>query len=86
MDFQAIIQQQQEQLAVMQTQIQVLLVEGARRGNGEGEEGSREVGRGGGIKIAKPQIFDGMLSKITGFIIAYKLYIRMRMREEPVER
>jgi len=46
----------------------------------------REVGRqGGGIEVAKPQIFDGMPSKVAGFITACKLYIRMRMREKTVE-
>jgi len=33
----------------------------------------------------KSQIFDGTSSKVAGFIIACKLYIRMRLREEPVE-
>jgi len=46
----------------------------------------REVGRGGGAEVAKPQIFDGTTARVTGFITAYKLYIRMRMREETVER
>ena len=64
----------------MQAQIQALLVGGAV----EGEEVAREVGREGGVEVAKPQIFDGMLSKVIGFITAYKLYIRMRMREESV--
>jgi len=45
----------------------------------------REVGRGGGGEVEKPQIFNSTLSKVTGFITAYKLYIRMRMREKPVE-
>ena len=33
----------------------------------------------------KSQIFDGTSSKIAEFIIACKLYIRMRLREELVE-
>ena len=33
----------------------------------------------------KSQIFDGTSSKVAGFIIACKLYIRMRLREELVE-
>ena len=45
----------------------------------------REVGRGGGAEVAKPQIFDGMIARVAGFITACKLYIRMRIREEPVE-
>ena len=64
----------------MQTQIQALLAEGA------GEKVIlREVERGGGAEVVKPQIFDGMTSKVTGFISACKLYIRMKLREEPVE-
>ena len=80
-NFHAIIRQQQEQLAVMQMQIQALLAE--RTGGGEAMP--REVGREGGVEIAKPQIFDSTSSKVAGFITACKLYIRMRLREEPVE-
>ena len=75
-----IIRQQQKQLAAMQMQIQTLLAEGA------GEEAvPREIGRGGEGKVAKPQIFNGTLSKVAGFITACKLYIRIKMREELVE-
>ena len=45
----------------------------------------REVGRGRGAEVAKPQIFDRITARVAGFIIAYKLYIRMKMREETVE-
>jgi len=65
----------------IQAQIQVLLAGGA--GGGEGV--ARGAGRGGGAEIAKPQIFDGMSSRVTGFITACKLYIRIKMREELVE-
>ena len=50
----------------------------------EGER-AREVGRGGGAEVVKPQIFDGTATRIAGFITVCKLYIRMKMREEPVE-
>jgi len=80
-NFHTIIRQQQEQLAAMQVQIQALLAGEA----GGGEAMPREVGRGGGVEVAKPQIFDGMLSKVAGFIIVCKLYIRMKLRKEPVE-
>ena len=53
-------------------QIQALLEGGARVGEGATE-------------VAKPQIFDGMSSKVAGFITACKLYIRMKLREELVE-
>jgi len=36
--------------------------------------------------VAKPQIFDGMSLKIAKFISACKLYIRMNLKEELVER
>jgi len=32
-------------------------------------------------KIAKPPNFNRDASKVAGFVIAYKLYIKMRMRE-----
>ena len=66
----------------MQTQIQTLLARGAAGV----EERPRKVGRGGEAEIAKPQIFNGILSKATRFITVCKLYIRMRLREEPVKR
>ena len=75
-----IIRQQQEQMATMQAQIQVLLV---------------AVGTGGGIatgsntgahmEVAKPAIFNGETGKVGGFISACKLYIRNRMRGDIVE-
>ena len=60
----------------MQAQIQALLAR---------EAGGREKRREEGVEIAKPQIFDGILTKVGGFISACKLYIRMRMRGELVE-
>jgi len=63
-DLYTIIRQQQEQLAAMQAQLQALV--------------EREVGGGATIavistEVARPQIFDGTLSKISGFItVIYK--------------
>jgi len=37
------------------------------------------------LEVAKLPLFDGDSGKVIGFVIAYKLYIRMRMREEMVE-
>ena len=63
----------------MQVQIQALLAE---RG---GKERAREVGRRGGAEVVKPKIFNGTTARIAGFITACKLYIRMKMKGEPVE-
>ena len=62
-------------------QIQALLAEEA-----EGREAMpRKVERREGVEVVKPQIFNGMLSKVAEFITACKLYIRMKLREKPVE-
>ena len=49
----------------------------------------REVGkepeRTANLDIAKPQLFDGTLSKVSGFITKYKLYIRNKLAETIVE-
>jgi len=78
-DFHTIIRQHQEQLVAMQAQIQTLLV------GGNGGEAPREGGREG-VEVTKPQILDGSPAKVGGFILACKLYIRMRLRGESVER
>ena len=36
-------------------------------------------------EVAWLQVFDRISAKISGFMIAYKLYIRMKMREVTVE-
>jgi len=80
----AIIHQQQEQLAAMQAQIQALLA-----GGGEGAGGmEREMtgsNRGPQVKVAKPAIFNGEAGKVGGFVIVYRLYLRMKMRDAMVE-
>jgi len=35
--------------------------------------------------VAKPQVFDGAPGKVLEFVIAYRLYRRMRMRGAAVE-
>ena len=47
----------------------------------------RRIGGGAvaATEVAKLQTFDGILSKVSGFLSACKLYIRMRLRELSVE-
>jgi len=64
-------------------QIQALLAaEGVMSGT---ERGAAEVNRGYQIEVAKPAIFSGEAGKAGGFIMACRLYLRMKMRKATVE-
>jgi len=74
-----IIRQQQEQLAAMQVQIQALLA--AQGGEGAGTEPNV----GAHMEVAKLAIFNGEAGKVGGFIMACRLYLKMKMRGTSVE-
>jgi len=51
---------------------------------------NREIGKGAATvvstKMTRPQMFNKTLSKISEFIMACRLYIRIKMREVIVEK
>jgi len=78
-NFQEIIRQQQEQMVVMQAQIQVLLAAAG------GERGATGFNMGSHMEVAKPAIYNGEAGRVGGFIMACRLYIKMKLRENMVE-
>jgi len=68
----------------MQVQIQALLIVQGRAGAGAG---GPVTGPNAGphMEVAKPAIFNGEAEKIGGFIIACRLFIRMKLRGTTVE-
>jgi len=63
-------------------QIQVLIAGGAVVGRGEA---IKESNIGSNIEVTKPLGFNGEAERVGGFIMACKLYLKMRMREAIVE-
>ena len=70
-------------MAAMQIQIQALLAAGGVTSGAE--RGAAEVNRGYQMEVAKPAIFSGEAGKAGGFIIACRLYLRIKIREATVE-
>jgi len=61
----------QKQIAALQAQLTAIQVE-------------KEVAAIS-IEVARPQVFDRTSSKVLRFVMACRLYIRMKMREVEVE-
>ena len=70
-------------MAAIQAQIQALIMEGV--GGTEAERETIGSNVEPQIEVAKPPIFNGEVGKVGGFITAYRLYLRMKMRETTVE-
>ena len=69
-------------MAVMQVQIQALLV--VQEGAGAGGTGAGS-NMGSHMKVAKPAIFNGEAGRVGGFITVCRLYIKMRLKGNTVE-
>jgi len=70
-------------MAAMQAQIQALLA-AVSGGEGVGDT-ARGSNDGSHMEVAKPAIFNGEAGKVGGFIMACRLFLRMKMRGNMVE-
>ena len=64
----------------MQAQLQALIAGGVVVGRA-----AEESNIGSHMEVARPSIFSGEAGKVGGFIMACKLYLRMKMREALLE-
>ena len=69
-------------MAAIQAQIQALLAAQGGVGIGGAATGSN---MGSHMEMAKPAIFNGEVGRVGGFIVACRLYIKMRLRGNTVE-
>ena len=69
-------------MAAIQVQIQALLVAQGGAGVGREATGSNIESY---MEVAKPATFNGEAVKVGGFITAYRLFLRMKIRGATVE-
>jgi len=73
-NYPAIIRQLQEQITALTAQVE-----------GRAERGVGAEAGTANMDVAKPQLFNGTSSKISGFIMGCKLYVRNKLVEVIVE-
>jgi len=78
-DYVTIIRQLQEQVAALTAQL------GQQGGGGGGGGGRAAAATAEATEVAKPQIFDGTQSKVSGFVGACRIYIKTRLRKASVK-
>jgi len=69
----------------MQVQIQALLAAGGGAGTGGTERTTTGSNMGPHMEVAKPAIFNGETGKVEGFIMACRLFLRIKLRKAMVE-